>query len=360
MTEFAAPCLSVLPILQELRIAQCVISASKLISSHLGWHYAFTQTVANIWFDEYQEFSMLMVMLQMALLIAVGVLWQRYAPSHITAIAHRRALTDLVFYILLPALVLHVIWQTPFDASSIKISLTALATLAVSMLLMWLCFKWMKVTRQQQGALLLAATFPNATYLGLPVTGQVLGDWTQAVVLKYDLFACTPVLLTIGMLMAHRFGNTQDKIHPLQELMRVPPLWALAVASLLNVTNTPQPELVAHALQTLSGGVIPLMLIALGMSIRWDTLQVRFIPMLLPVCVIALVFAPLVAWGVGGALALESGTLTAVVLLSAMPTMIFGIVICERYGLDGALYAAAVFLTSLLSIATLTVWFNVL
>jgi hypothetical protein len=100
------------------------------------------------------------------------------------------------------------------------------------------------------------------------------------------------------------------------------------------------------------------MLIALGMSIRWDTLQKRYIPLLLPVCVIALVIAPLVALGVGGALGLESSTLTAVVLLSAMPTMIFGIVICERYQLDGALYAAAVFLTTLLSMATLTLWFN--
>jgi hypothetical protein len=303
---------------------------------------------------------MLMVMLQMALLIAVGVLWQRFAPAHIAAIAHRRALTDLVFYILLPALVLHVIWQAPFDASSLKISLTALSTLAVSMLLMWLCLKCLNVSRPQQGALLLAATFPNATYLGLPVTGQVLGDWTQVVVLKFDLLACTPVLLTVGILIAHRFGNTQDKIHPLQELMRAPPLWALAIASVLNVTHTPQPELLAHALQTLSGGVVPLMLIALGMSIRWDTLQTRFIPMLLPVCVIALVIAPLVALGVGSTLGLESSTLTAVVLLAAMPTMIFGIVICERYQLDGALYAAAVFLTSILSIATLTIWFHVL
>lgn len=301
---------------------------------------------------------MFMVMLQMALLIAVGVLWQRLAPAHITAIAHRRALTDLVFYILLPALVLNVIWQAPFDASSIKISLTALSALAVSMFLMWLCLRFMHLPRPQQGALLLSATFPNATYLGLPVTGQVLGDWTQVVVLKFDLFACTPVLLTIGILIAHRFGNTQTKIHPLQELVRVPPLWALAVASLLNVTNIPQPELLAHALQTLSGGVVPLMLIALGMSIRWDTLQQRYISLLLPVCVISLVIAPMMALGVGGALGLESSTLTAVVLLSAMPTMIFGIVVCERYQLDGALYAAAVFLTTLLSMATLTIWFN--
>ncbi len=228
------------------------------------------------------------------------------------------------------------------------------------MLLMWLCIKCMHLTRPQQGALLLAATFPNATYLGLPVTGQVLGDWTQVVVLKFDLFACTPVLLTVGILIAHRFGNSQTKVHPLQALMRVPPLWALAVASCLNVTNIPQPELLAHALQTLSGGVVPLMLIALGMSIRWDTLQARFVPMLLPVCLIALVIAPLVALGVGRGLGLESGTLTAVVLLAAMPTMIFGIVICEQFSLDGALYASAVFITTILSIATLTVWFQVL
>lgn len=303
---------------------------------------------------------MLMVMLQMALLIAVGLLWQRLAPAHIPALAHRRALTDLVFFILLPALVLHVIWQAPFDASSIKISLTALSALAVAMFLMWLCLRFMHLSRPQQGALLLAATFPNATYLGLPVTGQVLGDWTQVVVLKFDLFACTPVLLTIGILIAHRFGDAQTKIHPLQELVRVPPLWALAIASVLNITDTPQPELVAHALQTLSGGVVPLMLIALGMSIRWDTLQTRFMPMLLPVCVITLVIAPLVALGVGSGLGLETGTLTAVVLLAAMPTMIFGIVICERYQLDGALYAAAVFLTTLLSMVTLTLWFGYL
>jgi len=301
-----------------------------------------------------------MVILQMALLIAVGVLWQRLAPAHIPALAHRRALTDLVFFILLPALVLHVIWQAPFDASSIKISLTALSALAVAMFLMWLCLRFMHLSRPQQGALLLAATFPNATYLGLPVTGQVLGDWTQVVVLKFDLFACTPVLLTIGILIAHRFGDAQTKIHPLQELVRVPPLWALAIASVLNITDTPQPELVAHALKTLSGGVVPLMLIALGMSIRWDTLQTRFMPLLLPVCMITLVIAPLVALGVGSGLGLETGTLTAVVLLAAMPTMIFGIVICERYQLDGALYAAAVFLTTLLSMVTLTLWFGYL
>ena len=63
---------------------------------------------------------MLLVLVQMGLLIACGFAWKQWAPRHIPALAHRRALTDLVFFILLPALVLsRVLWEmkpiTPRD-----------------------------------------------------------------------------------------------------------------------------------------------------------------------------------------------------------------------------------------------------
>lgn len=304
------------------------------------------------------------VMLQMALLIAAGMLWQRMAPDHISALSHRRALTDLVFYILLPALVLDILWQAPFDASTLAFAVTALSRLSVAALCMWLTLQLlqrvMKISRAQQGALMLAATFPNATYLGLPVTSEVLGDWTHEIVLKFDLFACTPVLLTLGMLMAQSYGQSEHKTHPVKELLKVPPLWALLLASLFNLSHLPQPVMIGHALHTLAGGVVPLMLIALGMSIRWDTFKLKLIPLLLPVCLIGLCIAPLAALWVARALGLHDSQLTACVLLAAMPTMVFGIVICERYRLDGALYAAAVFLSTLLSIGSLSLWFVLL
>lgn len=303
---------------------------------------------------------MFTTMMQMGLLIAFGSIWQLLAPKHIPALAHRRALTDLVFYILLPALVLDVIWGSAIDLTSVKISLVALSVLASSALFMWLVLRFYSSHKPQQGALMLAAIFPNATYLGLPVTDQVLGNWSNAVVLQFDLFACTPVLLTLGILMANHFGADGRKVHPLKELSRVPPLWAVGVAILLNVFQVPRPELIHNTLSILSGGVVPLMLIALGMSLRWDTMRLRYLPMLLPVSLISLLLAPLIALLISTVLAVSAPISTAVVLLSAMPTMIFGIVICERYGLDSALYAAAVFLTTLLSVITLTVWFHFL
>lgn len=302
-------------------------------------------------------------MLQMSVLIAIGIAWQRFAPAHIPALAHRRALTDLVFYILLPALVLNVMWQAPLNITSIKISMTALSGIFTSLFLMWaiislLSMSGLNISKPQKGALLIAGTFPNSTYLGLPVTAQVLGDWTQATVLKYDLFACTPMVLTVGVLIAHYFGDNKSDIHPFRELLKVPPLWALALAGLLNVADMPQPIPVHNALSILGGGVVPLMLIALGMSIRWDTIKLKYLPLLFPVSLVSLFIAPLVVCYVASALHVPTDTLTVSVILAAMPTMIFGIVLCERYQLDSGLYAAAVFLTTLLSIGTLTVWFN--
>lgn len=303
---------------------------------------------------------MFSVMLQMAVLIALGIGWQRIAPKDIPVISHRRALTDLVFYILLPALVLDVMWQAPLNMTSVKISLTAISSITVSILLMWVITHFLKVSKPQKGALLIAGTFPNSTYLGLPVTAQALGDWTQAIVLKYDLFACTPLVLTAGVLIAHHFGDHTEEIHPFRALLKVPPLWALGLAVVLNMLNIPQPDAIHHALGILAGGVVPLMLIALGMSIRWDTFKLKYLPLLFPVCVIALLIAPLVAKYVASFFAIPADTLTVAVILAAMPTMIFGIVLCERFQLDTSLYAAAVFLTTLLSIGSLTVWFSCL
>ncbi len=301
---------------------------------------------------------MLTVLAQMALLIACGAAWQKLAPSHIPSSSHRRALTDLVFYILLPALIIDVIWQTELSTHSLQISLIAMTALAGAMLAMWLVMQFIDVNRQQTGALLLAAAFPNVTYLGLPVLDQALGSWSNSLILQYDLFACTPILMTVGILLARHFGTSDANLHPLKALLRIPPLWAVTIAVLLNVFAVSRPALVHDALQTLSGGVVPLMLIALGMSIRWQSLHIRLLPLLLPVVLISLGLAPAIVWSVTQFIDLPLQIAQTVVLAAAMPTMVFGFVICEQYELDSTLYAAAVTLTTIVCLITLPVWFH--
>ena len=303
---------------------------------------------------------MFTALIQMALLIACGTLWKSYAPAHISAMAHRRALTDLVFYLLLPALVLNIIWQVPLSYDSIKVSFLAASGISTGVIAMWLVIKYLKASRKQTGALLLAASFPNGTYLGLPVLDQVVGSHTRAIILNYDLLACTPILMSLGILMSNYYGDSHSRVNPLRELMRIPPLWAVTLGIILNISGVPQPEIIDASLSTLAGGVVPLMLIVLGMSIRWQSLRLRFMPLLIPVAAISLILVPLSVLGLSYAVGLDTNMIIPVALISAMPTMVFGIVICERYHLDTDLYAAAATFTTILSLISLPVWFALL
>ena len=102
------------------------------------------------------------------------------------------------------------------------------------------------------------------------------------------------------------------------------------------------------------------MLISLGLSLKWEAGGMRRLPALLPIAAIQLAIAPLIAWGFCLAVGMPAAPLSAVVLEAAMPSMVLGLVICDRYGLDTGLYATAVTATTLLSLFTLPLWFGLL
>ena len=80
----------------------------------------------------------------------------------------------------------------------------------------------------------------------------------------------------------------------------------------------------------------------------------------IPIVMLQIAIAPLIVWGVANGVGLEGVVLTATVMEAAMPSMVIGIVLCDRYGLDTGLYAAAVTLTTLLSLFTLPAWAGLL
>jgi len=301
------------------------------------------------------------VLIQMAALIACGVLWRAVTPGGVSVDSLRTALTSLVYYLLLPALVLLVLWQAPLGLESLKISAAAVVGILISLLVAWLCYRRFD-NAAFIGAAILAAGFPNATYLGLPVLEATFGEWARGTAIQFDLFASTPLLLTAGILIArhYRSGEMGGNENPFVTLLKVPPIWAAMAAVVLNVMQVPIAPAVANFLDTLGHGVVTLMLISLGMSLRWDTLRLKRIPAMVPVLAIQLMVMPLVVWGMGSLLGFSGDHLTALVLEGAMPCMVLGMVICDRYGLDTAMFAAMVTLSTVLSMLTLPFWFSLL
>jgi predicted permease len=299
------------------------------------------------------------VLFQMVALILFGIGWQLFKPGGLSPAETRKVLTSVVYYVLLPALVLLVLWKADLSTRPVLIAVSAASGIAAGFLLGFLSCRVCKNSRAEAGALILAMAFPNATYLGLPVLEATFGGWARGIAIQYDLFACTPLLFTVGILFAARMGNSlETRASLVSGLLRIPPMWAAIVAMGLNLADVPMPTLIEGLLDLLGRGVVPLMLFSLGLSLEWSSSRWRLLPSLVPVVVVSLFLVPLVVWAVASVLGMQGEVLAAVVLEAAMPSMVLGIVLCDRFNLDASLYAAAVTATTALSLISLPLWYD--
>lgn len=311
---------------------------------------------------------MIEILLGMAAIILAGVGW-RVLVGGKQADVIRSHLAKAVYDVFLPALVVHVLWQSPVDMNTLRLPVVSALCVLLSLIVAWLvygngrllkAFLGPKGNPAAIGALLLASGFANVSYLGLPVQSQVFGDWARFVAICFDMLASTPILMTVGILLAAHYGRSADDGRGGFSLLRVPAIWAACIGVLVSFLHLPMPEWLGQTLGLLGAAVVPLMLLSVGMALRWQSGWHRRVPVLFPVLVIQLVWMPLIAWGAGVAVALPEKLMAPAVIEGAMPTMVLGLVICDRFKLDVGLYAEAVTLSTALSLLSLPVWLEIL
>ncbi len=293
--------------------------------------------------------------------MACGPVWRFAEPAGLSAEQTRRVLTTVVYYLLLPAMVLEVLWTADIGWHSFQYTLLGVACVVFAMLCIWLVGAVLKFEDRRLGAMILAAAFPNVTYLGLPVLEQTFGSWARSVVIQMDLFAVTPFLFTVGAMVARHYGQeTTEKPKAVWLFFNAPPFWAAAIAVVLNLNGCIAPVWLLGVLQKLSAAVVPLMLFSLGLALNWKAVSVRNIPYVMPVIAIKLALMPLFAIALVSFLPIAGDYRAAAVLDLSMPSMVLGIVFCDRFKLDSSLYAMAVTVTTAISLITLPFWHGVL
>lgn len=300
-------------------------------------------------------------LIQMTLIMACGVGWRWAKPAGLSAEQTRQVLTTVVYYLLLPAMVLEVLWSADIGLHSLQYTLLGVVSIVFALACMWIVGLVFSFEHRRMGAMLLAAAFPNVTYLGLPVLEQTFGSWARSVVIQMDLFAATPLLFTVGVMVARHYGEDRaEKSKPLWLFFNAPPFWAAAVAVVLNSNGVIAPAWLFGVLQKLSAAVVPLMLFSLGLALTWKAVSVRNIPYVIPVILIKMALMPLFAMALVGYLPITGAYRAAAVLDLSMPSMVLGIVFCDRYRLDSPLYAMTVTVTTALSLITLPFWHGML
>jgi predicted permease len=297
----------------------------------------------------------------MTLLMACGAAWRLAKPAGLSAEQTRQVLTTVVYYLLLPAMVLEVLWAANIGWHSFQYTLLGVGCIVFGMLCIWMVGVVFKFEDRRLGAMILAASFPNVTYLGLPVLEQAFGSWARSVVIQMDLFAVTPFLFTAGVMVARRYGEAgTDKQRSAWLFFNAPPFWAAALAVMLNLNGCIAPVWLVGVLQKLSAAVVPLMLFSLGLALSWKAVSVRNIPYVAPVIVIKMLLMPLFGIALSELLPISGEYRAAALLDLSMPSMVLGIVFCDRFRLDSSLYAMAVTVTTVISLITLPFWHGIL
>jgi malate permease and related proteins len=310
------------------------------------------------------------------LLIATGVLIRRtklLGPEHV------EVLNQLIVYVALPSLVFLGVYREALSLSLLAISAVGCVTILACFGLAYLLGRALGLAGPALGAFLIISSLGNTGYLGYPLTIALFGQARLVDAFFYDLFATTLGLFTIGVAVAAHFGEASETgpdepgepaSHARLSVGLVAPV-VIALIAGIALKPVALPGFLTQAIQHLSDMTVPLVMIAIGMSIEVRGFRDHPVP-LAAASVMKLAIAPLIAgglWmalqrlGVGGITTAAtsvpvSGAVTRsiVVLEASMPSMMLAYVVGSRYRLQPDLIASAIVLTTLLSLLTVPLW----
>ena len=299
------------------------------------------------------------ILLECFLFISIGYLLKQTQPLAFDAETVRKSIISLIYLVLLPALVIKSLWKSPAELIQWQISASVVITILITASLIWFIYRYLTDNKAVLGSVILAGSLSNATYQGLPILNHQLGELGTAITIQYDFFAQTPLLLTLGILLARYFGQnpTTTAVETWwKTLAKVPALWAAGLGLLLNQQQIAPIEPMITWLTHLSDPVIPLMLISIGLGLRPESIRWKDIPFLTPVLVIKLMIAPLIIILVARSLQLNELQVMGLALEAGMSSILIAIVLVERYHLDVKKFIEIVTLTLLLSLGSLPLW----
>ncbi len=264
----------------------------------------------------------------------------------------------------MPALAFGLIATAPVDRSFVAVPLTAAVVTLSGIAAGFAAYKllpWFRtIERSTFGVMVLAASFGNVTYLGLPVIAEVLGAQFGYVAILYDLLAATPVLLTIGVFIAARYGSgkTVSMAVSLKRVLKLPPLWGVAAGMAVQAAGVPVPRIILDTASLMGKAVIPVMTFTVGLAL--DFRDFKRLPIAVPALALKLLVAPIMAWWVGSRLGLTAEVLKAVTIEGAMPVMVLSLVVADEFELDVPLAATCIAVSTVALFFTMPMMMKVL
>jgi predicted permease len=201
-----------------------------------------------------------------------------------------------------------------------------------------------------QAGLLLATLFSNSGNTGLPIALFAFGPAGFAIAGGWFAIS-TLTTHTVGILIAAR-ARVGWRV-AIRRLLALPITYAMLSGVLVNLSGWRLPSPLAKASQLLASGSITVLLLLLGLQLARLPLRAEA-PGALLATAIRLLVAPPVAWVTARLVGLEGTALSVAVLQASMPTAVTAALWAMEFDARPALVSAAVILSTLGGVITLT------
>ena len=262
-----------------------------------------------------------------------------------------RTLGRVVFYLFSPLLIFDLLVKSKLDYQQAIITIAYTATVIATLsILAFLLGKLLRLKRPMLLAVIITVAFGNTGNYGLPLISFAFGE--QALAYASIYFVTTTILLnTAGVLIAS-LGHMDLKT-ALLGLFKVPLIYAVALALLLNSTGFILPAAFVRTIDLAAGGSIPLMLVLLGLEltrVEWtNSLRALGLGVFL-----RLIIGPIVGILFTKVYNIDGAARSGDILQASMPAAVATTVLASEYNLEPSLVTAIVFAGTLLSPLTLT------
>jgi len=276
------------------------------------------------------------IILPVLVVPAIGFIWARSGNPF-----DNRFVTQLVTNIGTPALAADALTRIHLETGAL-VQMAGLTAMCFAGFLV-IGIVTLRIMRLPHHSYLPALIFPNTGNMGLPLALFAFGNEGLAFAVVFFAISIT-AQFTIGMSLA------SGSFSPMR-LVKMPLIYAIIFALLVLSFGWKLPAYISNTLQLLSGVTIPLMLLALGVSLA--QLRVTRLPRNLLLSLVRLGGGAAVGFAVGrfiGASDLATGVL---MIQSTMPVAVFNYLFAQYYNREPADVASMVVITTALSFVTL-------
>ena len=269
----------------------------------------------------------------------IGYVWGKSGTEFPTDFISR-----IVMFIGTPCLIIGV--MSKVDVKPEVMGEVAFATAIVMTAMGLIGWLWLRVIKLPIATYLPPLIFPNNGNMGLPLCLFAFGQTGLALALG-SFMVMMIATFTVGLVLVTE-GGWRERM---MSIAKQPVIYAMGIAVILLMTHTSLPRWLGNTVDLLGGIAIPLMTIALGVSLA--TLKIQFLSRSIAFSV-ARVFGGLLLGYIVCELMCLTGVSRAVVLLqSAMPIAVFNYLLALRYNRSPEEIAAMVLVSTLIAFAGL-------